>query len=90
LDEVLERFERENMFRTEYQQRDVEDIVNRRENRNRETELLLMRQEEKREVMRCDAERDVRENCEVKYDEMLRIRQALNEVFFIVDRCNFC
>ncbi len=90
MDEVLERFERENMFRTEYQQRDVEDIVNRRENRNRETELLLMRQEEKREVMRCDAERDVRENCEVKYDEMLRIRQALNEVFFIVDRCNFC
>ena len=77
---ILERFERENMFRVECQQRVVEDIVKKRLIHLVETENLLMMQEDKYCTKLQEIEREATSKSEAKYYELLRVRKALDEV----------
>jgi hypothetical protein len=77
---VLERFERENMFREDYQQRAIEDILKMRNKDALSKENVLMLQEDKWSTQLREREAEELERSEERYDEMMRIRHALTEV----------
>ena len=77
---VVERFERENMFREEYQQRAVEEVKKMRLQNAIEKEHVLMLQEDRWNQQRRQREDEEAQKNEDRYNEMMRIRHALNEV----------
>lgn len=68
------------MFRVECQQRVVEDIIKQRLKKLVDTENLLMMQEDKISNKLYEYEREELRKNEDKYNELLRIRKALDEV----------
>jgi hypothetical protein len=77
---VLERYERENMFREEYQQRAVEEAKKTKLKTAMEKEHVLMLQEDRWSQLRRQREDEEAQRSEDKYNEIMRIRHALNEV----------
>jgi hypothetical protein len=77
---VVERFERENMFREECRQRGVEETKKMRVRGAMEREHVLMLQEDRWSEHRRRREEEDRQRNEDRYNEMMRIRQALQQV----------
>lgn len=76
---VVERYERENMFREEYQQRAVEEVIKKRKRHALDTENLLMLQEDKYSELRREKEYEQLQKEDDQYTEMMRIRVAKNQ-----------
>jgi hypothetical protein len=68
------------MFREEYQQRALEEILKTRIRDAFSKETVLMLQEDKWSAQLREREAEESQRHEERYDEMMRIRQALTEV----------